>query len=127
MSEGLPTPAAIQKAGREVQEFRRSQRLTREFLGTNAEICRLRPLEEEAETDLKKKRSKRSGQKITREIEQFLRVVFRDRRNTGDRSGSDRNGHALGSTLGGCRCVEPTAAFPAPSEAGRTLQLLGAL
>ena len=57
-SQALPTRAAIQKVEREVQEFRRFQQLTREFLGTNAEICRLRPLEE-AETELKKKRLKR--------------------------------------------------------------------
>src|ERR1700680_1955192 len=43
ISEALPTPAAIQKAEREVEEFRKFQQLTREFLGTNAEICRLRP------------------------------------------------------------------------------------
>jgi hypothetical protein len=59
ISQALPTHAAIQKAEREVQEFRKFQELTREFLGTNAEICRLRPLEEEAETELKKKRLKR--------------------------------------------------------------------
>lgn len=60
ISEALPTPAAIQKAEREVEEFRKFQQLTREFLGTNTEICRVRPLEEESETELKKKRSKRS-------------------------------------------------------------------
>jgi len=59
ISEALSTPTAIQKAEREVEEFRKFQQLTREFLGTNTEICRLRPLEE-AETELKKKRSKRS-------------------------------------------------------------------
>jgi hypothetical protein len=63
ISEALPTPAAIQKAQREVDEFRKFQQLTRGFLGTNAEICRLRPLDEESETELKKKRSKRSGKR----------------------------------------------------------------
>jgi hypothetical protein len=63
VSEALPTPAAIQKAQREVDEFRKFQQLTREFLGTNAEICRLRPLDEGVETELKKKRSKRSGKR----------------------------------------------------------------
>jgi Family of unknown function (DUF6788) len=63
ISEALPTPAAIQKAEREVEEFRKFQQLTREFLGTNVEICRLRPVEEEQETELKKKRSKRSGKR----------------------------------------------------------------
>src|SRR5437667_3422127 len=60
ISEALPTPAAIQKAEREVEEFRKFQQFTREFLGTNTEICRLRPLAEESETELKKKRSERS-------------------------------------------------------------------
>src|SRR5467141_1051570 len=59
ISEALPTTAAIQTAEREVEEFRKFQQLTREFLGTNAEICRLRLLEEEAETERKKKRPKR--------------------------------------------------------------------
>src|SRR3981081_2336769 len=63
ISEALSTPMAIQKAEREVEEFRKFQQLTREFRGTNTEICRLRPLDEEAETELKKKRSKRSGKK----------------------------------------------------------------
>jgi len=63
ISEALSTAAAIQKAKREVEEFRKFQQLTREFVGTNAEICRLRPIEEEPETELKKKQSKRSGRK----------------------------------------------------------------
>src|SRR5919201_5218673 len=41
VSESLSTHSAIQKAEREVEEFRKFQELTREFLGTNAEICRL--------------------------------------------------------------------------------------
>ena len=63
ISEALSTSMAIQKAEREVEEFRKFQQLTREFLGTNTEICRLRPLEEEAETEPKKKRPKRFGKK----------------------------------------------------------------
>lgn len=63
VSEALSTPAAIQKAEREVEESRKFQQLTREFLGTNTEICRLRSIEEEAETELKKKRSRRSGKR----------------------------------------------------------------
>jgi hypothetical protein len=63
ISEALSTPAAIQKAEREVEEFRKFQQLTREFLGTNADICRLRPVEEAAETEQKKKRSRRFGKR----------------------------------------------------------------
>ena len=63
VSEALSTPAAMQKAEREVEEFRKFQQLTREFLGANADIWRLRPVEEEAETERKKKRSRRFGKR----------------------------------------------------------------
>jgi hypothetical protein len=63
VSESLPTPAAIHKAEREVAEFRRFQQLTREFVETNAEICQLRPIEDEPQTDQEKKRQTRSARK----------------------------------------------------------------
>jgi hypothetical protein len=44
----------MHKAAREVEEFREFQQLTCEFLGTNAEICRLRPVEQAQEAELKK-------------------------------------------------------------------------
>ena len=62
-SESLPTPAAIRKAEREVAEFRKFQQLSREFVETNAEICRRRPAEDESSTDQEKKRRKRSARK----------------------------------------------------------------
>ena len=43
VSESLPTPAAVHKAEREVAEFRQFQQLSKQFVETNAEICRLRP------------------------------------------------------------------------------------
>ena len=63
VSESLPTPAAIHKVEREVAEFRKFQRLSRVFVDTNAEICRLRPAEDEAATDQEKKRRRRSARK----------------------------------------------------------------
>ncbi len=63
VSESLPTPAAIHKAEREVVEFRKFQQLSREFVDTNAEICRLRPTEDEPQTDQEKKRRRRSSRK----------------------------------------------------------------
>ena len=63
VSESLPTPAAIHKAQREVAEFRKFQQLTREFVETNAEICQLRPTEDEPQTDQEKKRQRRSAKK----------------------------------------------------------------
>lgn len=61
VSESLPTPAAIHKAEREVAEFRKFQQLSREFVETNAAICRLRPTEDESSPDQEKKRRKRSA------------------------------------------------------------------
>ena len=58
ISESLPTPAAIHKAEREVAEFRKFQQLSREFVQTNTEICRFRPVEETL-TPQEKERPKR--------------------------------------------------------------------
>ncbi|MGH2375991.1 MAG: DUF6788 family protein [Polaromonas sp.] len=63
VSVSLPTPAAIHKAEREVAEFRKFQQLSREFVEANAEICHLRPTEDEPPTDQEKKRRKRSSRK----------------------------------------------------------------
>ena len=63
ISESLPTPAARYKAEREVAEFRRFQKLSREFVETNAAICRARPGEEESSTEQEKKPPKRSGRR----------------------------------------------------------------
>lgn len=63
VSESLPTPAAIHKVEREVAEFRKFQQLSREFVDTNAEICRLRPTKGEPSTDQEKKRRKRSARR----------------------------------------------------------------
>jgi len=63
ISESLPTWAARRKAQREVAEFRRFQKLSREFVETNAAICRARPAEEESPTEQEKKPPKRSGRR----------------------------------------------------------------
>ena len=63
ISESLPSPAAIHKAEREVAEFRKFQELSREFVETNAEICHLRPAEEEPPTVQEKKRRPPSKRK----------------------------------------------------------------
>jgi hypothetical protein len=63
ISESLPTPAVIHKTQREVAEFRKFQQLSHEFVEVNAEICRLRPAEDEPQTEQEKKRRKRSARK----------------------------------------------------------------
>jgi hypothetical protein len=63
ISESLPTPVAIHKAEREVAEFRKFQELSREFVETHTQICRLRPVEDESQTEQEKKRPKRSGKR----------------------------------------------------------------
>jgi len=63
ISESLPTPAEIAKAEQEVAEFRKFQELSQEFVTTNAQICRLRPTEEDSPVAQEKKRRKRSGKR----------------------------------------------------------------
>jgi hypothetical protein len=50
VAETLSSPAALCKAQREVEEFRRFQKLRAELIAVNEKICRLRPVEEEAGT-----------------------------------------------------------------------------
>jgi hypothetical protein len=47
VSESLSSAAAMRKAEREVAEYRKYQQLSREFVEAYAEICRLRPIEED--------------------------------------------------------------------------------
>ena len=63
VSESLPSSAALRKAEREVGEFRKYQQLSREFVEANAEICRLRPIEEEPPAEQEEKRQKRFARK----------------------------------------------------------------
>lgn len=60
-SEGLYEEAAIRKAEREINEFRRFQELSREFVDLNTRICRARP--REVAEPQEKKRSKQSSRK----------------------------------------------------------------
>jgi hypothetical protein len=57
-SEGLYEEAAIKKAEREIEEFRRFQQLSREFVDLSTRICRARPLETQEPQE--KKRQTRS-------------------------------------------------------------------
>jgi hypothetical protein len=51
----------LQKAQREVAEFRHFQQLVRELLAVNEQICRLRPVPEQQPTAQEKKRRKPSS------------------------------------------------------------------
>lgn len=62
-TESLPDAAAINKAKREIEEFRKFQTLQREFVEVNAEICHLRPVEPDTLSEQEKKRSKPSNGK----------------------------------------------------------------
>lgn len=63
VSESLPDPLAIRKAEREISEFRQLQRLHKEFLEVNVQICHLRPTEAITLSAQEKKRPKRSTKK----------------------------------------------------------------
>jgi hypothetical protein len=64
VSESLPSPAALAKAKREVEEFRNYQQLSHRFVEISTQICRLRPLEETTPQPQEKKRPKRSSGKL---------------------------------------------------------------
>jgi hypothetical protein len=54
VTESLASPAARRKTGREIEEYRRWQQLSREFVDVNARLCRLRATEEQELTAAKK-------------------------------------------------------------------------
>ncbi len=60
-TESLYEQAAIQKVEREIDEFRRFQQLSREFVGLSTQICRARGVETAGPEE--KKRRKPSGRK----------------------------------------------------------------
>ena len=66
VTEALPTPAAVRKAGREIAEFRNYQRLGRELVEVNEKICRLRPVEETLTPQEKKRRMRSNGRSRTK-------------------------------------------------------------
>ena len=64
VNETIVSRAAQLKAEREISAFRQFQELSRELLEVNEQICRLRPVEEDAELSLQeKKRWKRSSKR----------------------------------------------------------------
>jgi hypothetical protein len=62
-TESLPDAAAINKAKREIEEFRKFQALQSEFLEVNVHICHLRSSEADTLSPQEKKRSKPSNRK----------------------------------------------------------------
>jgi hypothetical protein len=62
-TESLPDSAAVNKAKREIEEFRKYQALHQEFLDVNAEICHVRPSEPDPLSLQEKKRSKPSNRR----------------------------------------------------------------
>jgi hypothetical protein len=63
VSETFPSPAALNKAQREVAEFHKFQALSDRLVGVNEKICQLRPVEGEVLQEGEKKRRKRSGKR----------------------------------------------------------------
>lgn len=63
VTEALPTSAAVRKVEREIAEFREYQRLGRELVEVNEQICRLRPIEDQPLSEQEKKRRTPSSKK----------------------------------------------------------------
>ena len=64
VTQNLPSPAAVAKAEIEIAEFRKFQTLTGELVNVNRKICRLRPVEQTAQTAQEKKRRRPSNKKL---------------------------------------------------------------
>jgi len=63
VSESFASLAARRKAEQEIEEYRRWQQLSRDFVEVNSTLCRLRPTTELEATPQEKKRRKRSSRK----------------------------------------------------------------
>jgi hypothetical protein len=63
ITETFATPAALQKAQREVAAYQQFRELSQELIAINEKICRARPVEEQDFTSEKKKPRKRSSKK----------------------------------------------------------------
>jgi hypothetical protein len=61
----LPSEAARRKAQREIEEFRRWQQLSREYVEVNTEICQARSVDQTLSPQ-EKKRPKRSSKRSPR-------------------------------------------------------------
>lgn len=56
VTQSFPTPAARRKAEREIEEYRKWQPWSHELVEVNTALCRLRPIEEQAQTPQEKNR-----------------------------------------------------------------------
>jgi hypothetical protein len=63
ITETFATPAALQKAQREVAAYQQFRELSQELIAINEKICRARPVEEQDFRSEKKKPRKRSSKK----------------------------------------------------------------
>ena len=63
VTQTLSSPNAVQKAEKEIAEFRRFQTLAQQLIKINQKICRLRPVVAEDSMPVKKKRQKHSSKK----------------------------------------------------------------
>jgi len=64
VTEALPTPSAVHKAEREIEEFRKFQKLSHSFVQLSEKICRLRPGEEDSAQPLTPQEKKRRMRSI---------------------------------------------------------------
>lgn len=66
LTESLPTKSAVEKARREIAEFRKYQQLSRELIRVSGEICKLRGEAGEQEEAREKKRKRQYTRKSSR-------------------------------------------------------------
>ena len=116
VTESLPDPAAIRKAEREIDEFRKLQLLHKELVEVNAQICQMRPSEPDGLSPQKKNGGRDPPRGQARSRPTVARHLQRPPQDGVFGSGSYRNGGALGDAPRRGNRAERTAAF---SGAGR--------
>ena len=126
VTEALPAPAAARKAQQEIAEFRSYQQLGHELVEVSEQVCRLRLVA--VTLAQQEKTAETIQQKVAREVDQPLTVIFNGRRKTGRldleaikmavRSALHRAGAALGlRPPGKIRFVAELTAGSFPVEA----------
>jgi hypothetical protein len=82
VTESLPNPAAVRKAEREIEEFRKYQALQKEFWRSTRRSARCGPLNR-TRNRYREKTLEAIQQEVAREVSCLTRKIFTDRRKNG--------------------------------------------
>ena len=118
-TQNLPSPAAVRKAQSEIAEYRKFRALVDELVAVNRRICRLRPVEQSAQPEQAAQEKNGRGdppRSHTRTRPTVARDLQGPPQDGPSRSGSHRDGGALGHASGRGSGLGRTAAIPSPGR-----------